>query len=205
MVSKKSENPLSARDQILDAVRRNRPPEVPLPDYAFGNAPADDLISHFESVSKEIAGEVLYATSTEVEALLLDRYGSAGRIVSTIPEIAFGNLPIQPETDPKKLHPLDIFLCRGEFGVVENGAIWVAESSLVVRAAPFLAEHLIILLDQAQIVATMHDAYNRLRIDEEKFGIFIAGPSKTGDIEHSMVVGAHGPRKHTVVLYSAQE
>ena len=204
MVPEEPGDSLNSRDYILDAIRRNRPPEVPLPDEGMPAAPPGDLIALFEAASRNNTSDVLYAESTEVESLLSERFRSAGRTASTVPDIAFGNLQIHPETDPRTLDPLDVLVCRGEFGVAENGAIWLTDSALVVRAAPFLAEHLIILLDRTRIVANMHDAYHRLQIDEEKFGIFIAGPSKTADIEQSLVVGAQGPKCQTIVLVSGE-
>ena len=70
------------------------------------------------------------------------------------------------------------------------------------RAAPFLTEHLVVILERERIVRNMHNAYEQISIDEEGFGIFIAGPSKTADIEQSLVIGAHGPKRHTVLIHS---
>jgi L-lactate dehydrogenase complex protein LldG len=162
------------------------------------------LVALFETASKNNANEVLYAEAAEVELLLDERFGSAGRTASTDPEIAFGNLQIQSETNPRTLDPLDVLVCRGEFGVAENGAIYLLDSALVIRAAPFLATHLIILLDQTQIVANMHEAYDRIQIDADSFSVFVAGPSKTADIEQSLVVGAQGPKSQTIVLVSGK-
>jgi L-lactate dehydrogenase complex protein LldG len=61
------------------------------------------------------------------------------------------------------------------------------------RILPFSTEQLIIVIEAKNIVNNMHDAYAAIDIQENGYGVFIAGPSKTADIEQSLVIGAHGP------------
>jgi len=44
-------------------------------------------------------------------------------------------------------------------------------------------------------VATMDDTYDIIADADYNFGTFIAGPSKTTNIEQSLVLGAHGPKQ----------
>jgi L-lactate dehydrogenase complex protein LldG len=55
-------------------------------------------------------------------------------------------------------------------------------------------------LNKKDIVPTMHEAYKRIGSSEYGFGSFIAGPSKTADIEQSLVLGAHGSKTMVVFL-----
>ena len=95
---------------------------------------------------------------------------------------------------------LDVLVCPGELGVAENGAVWLGESGMGPRAAPFLTQHLVLVLDRSVIVPDMHAAYDTLDVAREGYGVFVAGPSKTADIEQALVIGAHGPRSLTVLL-----
>jgi L-lactate dehydrogenase complex protein LldG len=92
------------------------------------------------------------------------------------------------------------FVCEAEFGVAENGSVWLRGSRLGERSALFLASQVLVVLDLSAIAADLHAAYARIDMANEAFGIFVAGPSKTADIEQSLVVGAHGAKELTVVL-----
>jgi L-lactate utilization protein LutC len=124
-----------------------------------------------------------------------------------------GNFPnsnnlMNPETKGKygegasneELEKTEVVIMEGQFGVAENGAVWVDEANFPHRLLPFVTRQLVLVLDQNKIVSTMHEAYQRLDLRETGFGVFISGPSKTADIEQSLVYGAHGAKKMTVML-----
>ncbi len=93
----------------------------------------------------------------------------------------------------------------GEFGVAENGAIWVTDADVKHRAIYFIVQHLALILPTDQIVHNMHQAYERATVGSSSLGVFISGPSKTADIEQSLVIGAHGPRSLTVFCVDAMD
>lgn len=88
----------------------------------------------------------------------------------------------------------------GTLGVAESGAVWVTPQSAHDRQQLFLAEHVTLVVSVASLVDTLHDAYAMLDIAAAPFGCFVAGPSKTADIEQTLVIGAHGPLGLTVEL-----
>jgi L-lactate dehydrogenase complex protein LldG len=63
-----------------------------------------------------------------------------------------------------------------------------------------LAEHVIVVLQRSRIVPHLHAAYAAIDVRREDFGVFLAGPSKTADIEQALVIGAHGAKRVTVLL-----
>ncbi|MDU0807759.1 LutC/YkgG family protein [Aquirufa regiilacus] len=102
--------------------------------------------------------------------------------------------------DGLSLAEIEVLEIDGAFGVAENGAIWLTEEALPHRVAPFICQHLVIHV--SKIVPNMHAAYEELKKPSSSFGLFLAGPSKTADIEQSLVIGAHGARSLTVVIRS---
>ena len=71
------------------------------------------------------------------------------------------------------------------------------------RVLPFITQHLAIIINAENVVPTMHEAYDQISKTSYGFGTFIAGPSKTADIEQSLVIGAHGPRSMTAFVMNA--
>jgi L-lactate dehydrogenase complex protein LldG len=192
MVSKKPI--MSSRDSILRKIRSLKLDQKPLPeipDFKGG----DNLIEGFSTAILGNKGELLTADelSTKLES------GLYPSVYSSVPE--FGKFANQAlPTDPHSFSKLDLAILKGQFGVAENGAIWLEDSDLGLRAIPFITEHLVIVLDQESLVSTMHQAYDRIGGQHSGFGLFIAGPSKTADIEQSLVIGAHGAKSLVVVL-----
>ena len=102
--------------------------------------------------------------------------------------------------DPHELSDVDIAIIEAEFAVAENGSVWVTDQRMGLRALPFICQHLVVVVPAGNIVATMLEAYEKIGSADYSFGTFIAGPSKTADIEQSLVLGAHGPKTMTVFL-----
>ena len=216
---------MSARDAILAAVRRNQPrPVVPLPEI-----PETDRkgvkhgLGYKEHLTRlpEVAGfpdlgepllpyfrrqlEAMGGRSFEVQgaaaarAKVAELFPSARVVCSAVPEVP-GTRRIEDVHDPHELNDVDVGVVRSPLGVAEAGAIWLTQDELVVNALGVLSQHLIVLLDSAAIVCTMHDAYGRLDLTASPYGVFLAGPSATGDIEGVIIHGAQGARSLTVLL-----
>lgn len=194
----------SSREKVLDRLRQARPPPVSLPDLASSPVRFEDLPGRFAQSMTEVGGACLRVpglaeAAAAVRALPVAQ--SARQIVSLVPEVMPGTLALESVEDPHGLAGVDLAIVPGEFGVAENGAVWLTDAVLRQRRAVlFVTQHLVLVVPASQLVHTLHDAYARLRLGAPGFGLFISGPSKTADIEQALVIGAHGARSATVVL-----
>ncbi len=197
---------MNSKDTILEALRANSPAPLERGPLGFTPMTFEDPLAEFrERVVKAAAARCFLleegrSAADAVAEIVRRTYPDARRIASNLPEAA-ACATFNPDEleDPRSLAGTDIAIVRGAFGVAENGAVWIPRTFRH-KALLFIPEALVILLDRTQIVCTMHEAYSREDFDTYDFGSFIAGPSKTADIEQALVIGAHGPRDVSVIL-----
>lgn len=192
---------MNSRERILSAVKQNKPEFQPLPETTRFQSNYPDLVAKFSEILRFIGGTpVLVADYAEAETYIRQTYSDLPSVVSKVPALQHLATTDWDVVDPHQLETVDLAIIQGIFGVAENSAIWVPEERGGHRVLPFICQHLVLLLNTADLVPNMHDAYERLNISESGFGAFIAGPSKTADIEQALVIGAHGARSLSVVL-----
>ena len=114
------------------------------------------------------------------------------------PEIE-GNLDIARISAPQDLADVDFAIVRAAFAVAETGSILLGDKDLRVNAVAYLAQHLIVLLDPADIVVNLHHAYRRPELRNGNYAAFHTGPSATADIEGVLIHGAQGVRSLSVL------
>lgn len=158
--------------------------------------PSDDLVASFTAAVTKAGGAV---------SLLKDRANLLQKIREVYPDAKRVANFIQGDTEAnkallKEVARLEVVVLKGQLGVAENGAIWLTEADCVERVLPFITQHLVLLIEKSTLVGNMHQAYAVMGQQNPGYGVFIAGPSKTADIEQSLVIGAHGPRSLQVFI-----
>ena len=196
---------MTSREEILERVRRNQPVAVELPAHFQQGITFADPREQFLKVLEQVGGNGTVASDlVDAESFVrtLPVMLDAKIVVSLVKPIKLGNLDINTVGEPHELAGVDVAIAQGNFGVAENAAIWVTDENLRHRAIYFICQHLVLLVQASDIVSNMHQAYERLAgaFDRPGFSGFISGPSKTADIEQSLVIGAQGPRSLTVIL-----
>lgn len=196
-----NEHYMSSRETILAAIKGNQPSQEVLPDIEGFSTGIPGDPAAFRKVVDALGGEVIDIVQyTEIQSFIQAHYTDVTRVVAVNPAFYPGAMTEWESGDGRQLEQVDLAIVQGQLGVAENGAVWVTEKELVVRVLPFIAQHLAIVLSASTILPTMHDAYNHIGKPETGFGVFIAGPSKTADIEQSLVLGAHGAKSLTIFL-----
>ena len=194
---------MSSRDSILTAVRRQLPQSSPLPDFDGPWITYPDPLKQFSSVLEMIGGRcVPVACEADIghELATMPQFASATQTLSLVPAAASGTVNIDQIDDPHQLFDIDFAILPGEVAVAENAAVWVSDARVKHRVIYFLCQHLALVVHKQNLVHNLHQAYDRVTVTASPFGGFIAGPSKTADIEQSLVIGAHGPRSMTVFI-----
>lgn len=125
-----------------------------------------------------------------------------GPLVTTVKEFDTALLSHDLPRTESRMAAVDLLVVESPLGVAENGAVWISDETGMPRALPFLCREMAVVLRQDRIVPTMHEAYQTLGSGPVHWGLFVGGPSKTADIEQSLVVGAHGPEALTLFLLS---
>lgn len=191
---------MNSRDTILKAVRaaQGATASCALPEVRFeASASRADFVATLEMIGAQV---VRGFSMKEAQTWLQTHVPFGACIASTIPDLP-GDFDLNTVSDPHQLDGIHTAILRARFGVCENGAVWMDEAELGPhRVLPFIAEHLFIVLNAVDLVANMHEAYARIGRIGTGFGLFLAGPSKTADIEQCLVIGAHGARGATVFL-----
>ncbi|MDR1880103.1 MAG: LUD domain-containing protein [Tannerellaceae bacterium] len=196
---------MSSKEEILSRIRQTvgtgyAMPEIILP---AGAVEYGDKTAQFAAVSESVGGRAVVAgKGADLNEMIRSLYPAAKTIASNIPEITLATFNPDKTGTPYELDGTELAVVRGEIGVAENGAVWIAQN-VKEKALYFIAEYLVILLDAEKIVHNMHEAYRQIRLNDYGFGLFISGPSKTADIEQALVTGAHGAKGVTVILTSA--
>tara|TARA_R110002020_G_scaffold367551_1_gene579402 strand:- start:45 stop:605 length:561 start_codon:yes stop_codon:yes gene_type:complete len=185
---------MSSKTSILAAIKGLNMQEKPLPEIPDFDVAADLVETYTNSLNGN-KGTVV--SKEELEQLIAE---------TAFPKIYCSSPSFQDFTNCEvPLHPadfadLDLAIIEGQFASAENAAIWLDESNLDLRAIPFITAHLVIVIKKENIKGNMHQVYDLIGDTNSGFGVFIAGPSKTADIEQSLVVGAHGAMSLRVVI-----
>lgn len=221
----------SSRTVILESIRRSHGRGELSPERQ--QALRDRLTAHPAStIPARSAGDLdariaLFTTmATSVDASV-DRISGWDALPQAIGEwLKSRNLPttlaVAPDTrlDGVAAHPLYtvhrgpalpedlIGVSVAEAGIAETGSLMMLSGPDTPTSLNFLPDVHIVVLPASVLIGPFEDAWSKIRTRfpqaMPRTVNLITGPSRTGDIEQTLLLGAHGPRQlHIVIIDDA--
>lgn len=188
------------KEELLQKLRNNTHVQYDMPDLNINAITYPDKVQQFIDMSKAVGSKVEVISETDdVNDVILRLYPDAKIIASNLPEVTIANINPDTVDEASDLNGTDVAVLKGEYGVAENGCIWIPQT-MKEKAVCFISEELVIILRADKIVNNMHEGYKLISVPEIGYGVWISGPSKTADIEQALVMGAQAARGVTVLL-----
>jgi L-lactate dehydrogenase complex protein LldG len=195
------------------AERLAHPPRHLLPARADVPQPARvDLFCQWaEAVNATVARLASHEVPAAVAAYLAGNNLPSQLVAAPGPQVAAFDWGSQPLLELRYGTPVDadrVALTGAFAGVAETGTLVMTSGPEHPTSLNLLPETHIVILREADIVGTYEDVWARLR---ERFGAgqmpravnTITGPSRTADIEQTIQLGAHGPRRMHILIVRA--
>jgi L-lactate dehydrogenase complex protein LldG len=190
---------MTTREAFLAKVRAAQPDARQRPEVPLFASTGGDPRARFTAALAGMGGTCVEAASAaDVLALIHERFGIEASVCSATTEVP-GTRPLAADTAPASLQDVDVGVVRARFGVAETGSVWFSEREYVVNALGYIVQHLVVLLDPAQMIDGLQDLYRRLDFREARYAALVTGPSATAEIEGVLIRGAQGVRSLTVV------
>ena len=188
------------------------------PDQCLATPPAhvrpalgdDSLLQRFKTKLEGAGGSVqTVATPEQIPVAVteyLQHHQLPARILTTGDESMRGfDWPATLEVETRAAQDQDrVSVTSALAAVAETGTLVLTSSADTPTTLNFLPEHHIVVLSADQLQSHMEDAWallRRLADGLPRSVNLISGPSRTADVEQTMQIGAHGPRRLHVVFY----
>jgi L-lactate dehydrogenase complex protein LldG len=200
---------MSARDDILSAIRdrclRSAPQPSPYrpPESAD---PVANFVRHAQFAHAEVR---VLESEIDIPATIADLLRSKNlpaviHLPPNAPELPWNSAPgLTHETSPPG--PDDAALAVAPFAVAETGTLVYPSGKDAPASWHFRAGFEIAIVRAENIVPHMETGLARLKRDGELPSTinFVTGPSRTGDIEQTLELGAHGPKDLAILVVKA--
>jgi L-lactate dehydrogenase complex protein LldG len=195
---------MSARNDILGAIRERRVRTAPRPAQYVPPSPASDLVAVFAERATAINAEIRVLDSTrEIPAIVADllRGKNLAAEIHIAPDaevpdlatIAIRRTPPGPDGAALTIAP---------FALAETGTLAYPAALGNPASWHFRAGFEIAVLRASDILPHMENALARIKASGALPHTinFVSGPSRTGDIEQTLELGAHGPKALAIMI-----
>ena len=165
---------------------------------------SESLKTEFLSCADEAAASAQLKLLSDREGWESVAFPADSEIQGLLTDISIAKLEVSRSTAKTDLEKVSAGITGCDALVAQTGSVLLTARSGGGRALSVLPVHHVVVATSSQLVPDLPAAFDLLERkyapDFPSFMTFITGPSRTGDIERVLVLGAHGPRKLTVIL-----
>jgi L-lactate dehydrogenase complex protein LldG len=171
------------------------------------NISSTELISLFQKQAESVGTRVFHIASAEIETqlkiLFAERQIHKVKISDSdiTRDINWKSLDVEAITGAATTEDT-VAVTNCLCAVAETGTLVFAASKETPTSLNVLPEIHVVILHEDNIVASYEDAWDKIRLlpSVPRCVNLITGPSRTGDIEQKILMGAHGPRELWIFL-----
>lgn len=151
---------------------------------------------------KTLSVEELWRQFGERIAILGGRVSSLNEFLATpfqrtfVDASATAYVPQRHVAPEDSLWSCEVSVSMGVLAVAESGTVVVSAGISCARLSTLAPPHAAILVRRNDIVLTLEESFDRL---PRTTTALLTGPSRTADIEGTLVRGVHGPGEVTVI------
>jgi L-lactate dehydrogenase complex protein LldG len=211
---------MKARKEIIERLNsKSRKAETP--EAWVSQREFESLPEQFSSALKAVKGEVVVAENLNNAWDILDgllNQLSAKKIVIT-DEMPVNQVDYSERFGIEEWHLVgksegnhrefcasaDVSITSADGALAETGSIIISTGSGRSRAASLLPPVHIALVSVSKLLPDIFSWTAKRKNEFPSQIVLISGPSKTADIEQTLVVGVHGPKQFIVILYSEDD
>jgi L-lactate dehydrogenase complex protein LldG len=193
---------MSSRDAIFSRIRDRRTKNTPRPSSFTPPAPETDLVAQFAARAEKVHAEVrVLDNRDEIGAAVADllRARNLPAIVhmpSDTADMALGSLTVQNDAPG----PDDTTIAVAPFAIAETGTLVYPATRERPASWHFRPGFEIAVLSAKDILPHLENVLARIRGSLPHTVNLVSGPSRTGDIEQTLELGAHGPKALAILI-----
>ena len=214
----------SPRSEILASIGRNLAASVPFDeihnvhtgvlapgiDHNDQTPQASDLTALFCDKLRAVGGQPVVVSKIDEAAYALQKIIdelsprsvalSNSSLVSLTSSILETEAEFYETATAAKLFNCDVGITSAQWAIAETGTLVLESKKEFNRLTSLIPETHICLIEATRIRRTMSEILQYMSADLSPAVTFITGPSRTSDIELTLAIGVHGPRRLYVLI-----
>ena len=193
------------KQDFINNVRKAQKVSKPLPEYSCADTVSTTATAGtvLEAFTRNFgANHGVIVESIDALVAKLNELGCKKGVIDSKLENTFGlekTFDVLQDFDRSNPDQYDFGVSKASYAIAESGAFVLKDSETADRMTSIAPWVHVAVLNKSDIVQTIEEGLGKV-LNDTPYAIFVAGPSKTTDVEGVLVEGVHGPGQQIVFL-----